>query len=138
MSVCVFCDIIAGDASANVVETWYDAFAIVPLDPVTEGHVIVIPYEHVADFTTDPEITGGVMKLAAKLAGDYESVNLITSKGAAATQTVRHLHVHIVPRRPGDGLMLPWSEDLQAEVNDLLGGLHARLSIDGSRQPEDL
>jgi diadenosine tetraphosphate (Ap4A) HIT family hydrolase len=41
-----------------------------------------------------------------KVSGDC---NLITSDGAAATQTVKHLHVHIVPRRDGDGLTLPWS-----------------------------
>jgi histidine triad (HIT) family protein len=35
--------------------------------------------------------------------------NIITSVGSAATQTVRHLHVHVVPRRRGDGLQLPWS-----------------------------
>ena len=37
------------------------------------------------------------------------SANLITSIGAAATQTVFHLHVHVVPRHEGDGLLLPWS-----------------------------
>ena len=36
--------------------------------------------------------------------------NVITSAGRAATQTVMHLHFHLVPREPGDGLMLPWSD----------------------------
>jgi histidine triad (HIT) family protein len=39
-----------------------------------------------------------------------KSFNLITSQGAAATQTVMHLHLHLVPRTDGDGLKLPWSE----------------------------
>jgi hypothetical protein len=43
----------------------------------------------------------------------YWVCNLITSVGADATQSVRHLHIHVVPRREGDGLMLPWSGQLQ-------------------------
>lgn len=107
---CPFCAILTGKNAARLVESWLPhALAIVPLNPVTDGHVLVLPGRHVPDFTTDPQVTGMVMELAAKLAAQHESVNLITSKGAAATQTVPHLHVHIVPRRPGDGLVLPWS-----------------------------
>lgn len=40
---------------------------------------------------------------------EHEAANLITSRGGAATQTVFHLHVHVVPREAGDGLALPWT-----------------------------
>lgn len=108
---CVFCKIVAGDAPANIVEKWGDtALAIVPLNPVVDGHVIVIPSRHVADAGEEPYVTGDVMACASWFAADrYESYNLITSAGAPATQTVFHLHVHVVPRRPGDGLALPWT-----------------------------
>jgi histidine triad (HIT) family protein len=51
------------------------------------------------------------MRAAAEFAQAEEisDCNLIVSKGPSATQTVAHLHLHIVPRRPGDGLALPWS-----------------------------
>ena len=83
---------------------------IEPLNPVVPGHIIVIPRKHVTDFTDDPQITADVMAYAANLyKNSYLDVNLITSKGLAATQTVFHLHVHLVPRLKNDGLHLPWT-----------------------------
>lgn len=109
MSACVFCEIIAGRApAAIVVDTWPDAIAIVPKNPVTLGHVLVIPRVHVDDMAEDPLVTAVTMARAAELA-TIGACNLITSRGEAATQTVRHLHVHVVPRRAGDGLHLPWT-----------------------------
>lgn len=109
MEKCVFCDIWRGAAIAEWKYKWPRAFAIVPLNPVTPGHVLVIPGLHVPNFTSDPETTGYVMTCASEYADAMGSYNIITSKGRAATQTVSHLHVHIVPRQEGDGLLLPWS-----------------------------
>ncbi len=50
-----------------------------------------------------------MMRRAAELMAGHPTVNLITSKGEAATQSVFHLHVHIVPRQEGDRLPLPWT-----------------------------
>jgi histidine triad (HIT) family protein len=105
--ICVFCEIIAERSPAKVVREWPDAIAIEPLNPVTEGHVLVIPRSHVGDFTEDPACTALVMRRAAELG--IAPMNLITSAGGEATQTVFHLHVHLVPRRAGDGLPLPWA-----------------------------
>lgn len=80
-----------------------------PLNPVTRGHLLVVPLRHVRDAAEDPFLTGHVMVLASRLAAKMGDCNLITSVGPAATQTVLHLHIHVVPRRPGDGLMLPWT-----------------------------
>lgn len=106
---CVFCEIIAGRAPAKYVATWPDAIAIIPRDPVADGHVLVIPRVHVADFTTDPEVTAATGRRAGEL-GKHSApaMNLITSKGADATQSVFHLHMHLVPRNRDDGLALPW------------------------------
>jgi histidine triad (HIT) family protein len=104
---CVFCAIVAGESPAEVVHEWRDVLAIVPLDPVVKGHVIVLPKDHVQDALADPFITATVVQRAAELA--HRPANIITSAGGAATQTVFHLHVHIVPRRAGDGLLLPWT-----------------------------
>lgn len=88
---------------------------IVPLNPVTEGHRIVFSDNHVENFMEDAKETAFVMKYAAERAEmlvkehGYEGMNLITSAGEAATQTVPHFHVHLVPRRKGDNLKLPWS-----------------------------
>lgn len=114
-SKCVFCKIIQGLLPSHKVREWDDAIAIVPLAPVTgerflpgEGHVLVMPKTHVPDFAFNPEVTGRTFQRAAELA-DLRDANLITSKGESATQTVHHLHVHLVPRVPRDGLPLPWT-----------------------------
>ncbi|MEV7089107.1 HIT domain-containing protein [Streptomyces sp. NPDC093085] len=106
---CVFCEIVGGRAPADILHSWDDALAIVPLNPVTEGHLLVIPRTHVTDFGHDPQVSSAVMRRAARLAAT-RWCNVITSRGRVATQTVFHLHVHIVPRRAGDGLALPWSD----------------------------
>ncbi|MEO3860910.1 HIT domain-containing protein [Acrocarpospora sp. B8E8] len=106
---CVFCRIVAGDAPADIVYRWPDAVAFVPLGPVTEGHVLVVPKVHVQDATEDPYTTGLAMSAAAELGRTMWPCNIITSAGELATQTVFHLHLHIVPRREGDGLALPWT-----------------------------
>ncbi|MFI8504507.1 HIT family protein [Streptomyces sp. NPDC085524] len=110
MQTCVFCDIAAGQAPAVIVRQWPDALAIRPRSGgVNDGHVFVLPRVHVADAGTDPEVTVAVMRRAAELMAELPAANLITSKGEAATQSVPHLHVHVVPRQTDDGLPLPWS-----------------------------
>lgn len=107
---CPFCAIVAGELSAERVHEWSDAVAIVPINPVVSGHVLVIPRVHVADASVDPLVTGMAAARAAELASSSsEHFNLITSAGEDATQTVPHLHWHLVPRRAGDGLALPWT-----------------------------
>ncbi|MBB0246991.1 HIT domain-containing protein [Streptomyces alkaliphilus] len=107
---CAFCAIVAGTAPATVMRTWPDAIAIVPLNPVVGGHWLVIPRVHVPDAAADPEVSAAVMRRAAEvIAHTGDDCNLITSVGAPATQTVFHLHLHIVPRETGDGLPLPWT-----------------------------
>lgn len=107
---CPFCEIIAGRAPATIVRVWPDAIAIVPLGPVVDGHLLVIPHDHVSDFSADPDITAITARRAAELALERGLIcgNLITSMGAAATQSVFHLHLHLVPRAENDGLALPW------------------------------
>lgn len=109
---CVFCDIVDGQSPADVVLDTPDVLGIVPLNPVTPGHVIFLPKVHVSDATDDPEVTGYTMKAASLYGKDKassDSMNLITSVGEEATQTINHLHIHLVPRRNGDLLPLPWS-----------------------------
>lgn len=106
MSDCIYCSIVRGEAPANVVHEWPDAMAIVPLGPVVEGHVLVIPKRHVVDAASDSETSAVVMRRAAEIVP--WPANIITSRGAEATQSVFHLHLHIVPRAENDGLALPW------------------------------
>jgi histidine triad (HIT) family protein len=107
---CPFCEIVSGVRPATIVGRWPGALAIVPLNPVTPGHLLVIPTTHVSDATDGPLIFAAVAAYAAQLAGQTtDACNLITSCGSDATQTVFHLHMHIVPRTTDDGLQLPWA-----------------------------
>lgn len=105
---CPFCDY-AGP-SPILAKLPGGAYVIEPLEPCTPGHRLVVSYRHLTDFADDIDETARVMRFAALYAQTrLQACNLITSRGAAATQTVGHLHVHLVPRTAGDGLLLPWS-----------------------------
>ena len=71
----------------------------------------MITRTHAPSALADPGAAGLAVRRAAEYAvgAGLESANLITSAGAAASQTVYHLHVHVVPRAEGDGLALPWT-----------------------------
>lgn len=107
---CIFCKIVRGESPANVVREWAHVIAFTPLEPVTPGHTLIVPKEHVRDYTENLAITGLTAAAASEYASSIEEQsNLITSAGTIATQSVFHLHMHVVPRRRGDGLKLPWS-----------------------------
>lgn len=109
---CVFCEIIAGRSPVEWIlqpDYWPDAVAFVPLNPVTEGHCLIVPKRHVKDFAADPEIFAATARRAAELMQwTPRPMNVITSRGREATQSVFHLHIHLVPRAENDGLALPW------------------------------
>lgn len=114
---CAFCAIVASPSLVEVVAEWEETIAFLPrLDERTglrgcvEGHILVVSKKHVPDFTENRGVAGLTAMRASELAhrrgGQW---NLITSAGLSATQTVFHLHMHLVPRLAGDGLLLPWS-----------------------------
>ena len=113
---CDFCRIARGeDSSVELVcdeESW---IAFFPLNPATPGHTLVIPRAHVADLwqaepTQCADLMAAVIKVgrAIKSALKPEGMNLVTSAGAAAEQTVFHLHMHLVPRWTDDGFGRIW------------------------------
>jgi histidine triad (HIT) family protein len=111
MEPCAFCEIVAGRAPVSKIYEWPDALAFTPLNPVTPGHALIVPKAHVSDYTDDPGTTALVFGRAAQLGRTLlyaGASNLITSAGDEATQTVFHMHVHLIPRGAGDRLSLPW------------------------------
>lgn len=118
---CVFCQIIAEGKDDYDLDY---AVAIFPLNPVTDGHTLIVPKLHVTDALDDELITAETMRCAVDyvkyaLLQPLTDVNFITSVGAAATQTVFHLHIHVVPRLIGDGLPLPWTPQHAAQQTAL-------------------
>ncbi|WP_331759933.1 HIT domain-containing protein (plasmid) [Streptomyces sp. NBC_01525] len=110
MKTCAFCAIVAGEAPAQIVREWPDAIAIRPRSGgCTDGHVFVISRIHVKDAGEDPDLYGAVSVRAGQLMAEHPAANILTSKGPEATQSIFHLHIHLVPRVLDDGLPLPWT-----------------------------
>ena len=108
---CPFCAIGKLEAPGKILAADPYAYALTPLNPVTPGHTLIIPFEHVTDFTDSPAVAADTMHFAAWYARRHlpGPVNLITSKGTEGTQSVFHLHLHLVPRHKNDELALPWT-----------------------------
>lgn len=108
MKDCVFCDI--SKIKAKVNRHGANCIYFEPLNPVVKGHLLVVNTRHSKDFTDKTKLFAETAKaageIAKKIGGDF---NLITSKGSAATQSVYHCHIHLVPRKKGDKLQLPWT-----------------------------
>lgn len=113
---CDFCAIARGqDDSVEIVCQADEWVAFFPLDPATPGHTLVIPRTHVADlWQVEPslaaELIDAVIRVGRAIDSSLkpEGMNLITSAGVAAEQTVFHLHLHVVPRWRRDGFGAIW------------------------------
>ena len=105
---CPFCERIAAEQYDE--EPRRGCYIFEPLNPVVPGHLLVVPGEHVRDAAVAPATASAVMfEAASKVQRLGIEANIITSVGPLATQTVMHLHLHIVPRHENDGLRLPWT-----------------------------
>ncbi len=109
MSDCVFCGIVAGTVEADVVHADDALVAFLDQRPVFEGHVLLVPREHVVTLDELPaDLRDPFLATAQRLCravvdglgaqGSFVAVNNIVS------QSVPHLHLHVVPRTKGDGL----------------------------------
>jgi histidine triad (HIT) family protein len=114
---CPFCAYARGDVELPEGGHLSDGvMAFPPLDPFAPGHTLFVPMAHTADITTAPDrLVADVMARASGYArlllADHDGVNVLTSVGEAATQTVMHWHVHVIPRRDGDQLGgWPWRD----------------------------
>jgi histidine triad (HIT) family protein len=106
---CVFCDIVAGDVPAHVVYDDTDTLAFLDRAPLFPGHVLVVPKAHVNTLGDLPvEQVGPYFQVVQKLAGAVErgmhADGAFVAANIRISQSVPHLHFHVVPRRKGDGL----------------------------------
>jgi len=144
MGSCVFCQIVSGDLAAHIVVRDEVCVAFLDRRPVFEGHVLVVPHEHhetLADLPGD---------LVGPLFQRVQRLELAIERGLGAqgawvainnrvSQSVPHLHVHVVPRTKGDGLKgFFWprrryrDEDHLAETAAVLAAAYTELGLDGT------
>jgi histidine triad (HIT) family protein len=113
---CIFCQIVAGELPATIVDEDERTIAFMDIAPATRGHALIIPRAHSADLlSVDREDLHAVAVASQRLARRIrerlraDGVNLVNSCGAEAWQTVFHFHMHVIPRYEGDPLRLPWT-----------------------------
>lgn len=106
---CLFCEIIAGRIYAPLV--YEDAEVVGFLDhrPVFKGHVLLVPREHVVTLPDLPErliapLFGVAQRTAAAVTAGLGSQGTFVALNNVVSQSVAHLHIHVVPRTKGDGL----------------------------------
>ena len=115
-SNCIFCKISNGEIpSTSVYED--DTFKVIlDLGPATRGHALILPKDHAADLFELPEDTAEKAIVLAKKLGRQmvenlkaDGLNLVQNNGEAAGQTVRHFHMHLIPRYKDDGQHILWN-----------------------------
>ena len=109
MADCLFCAIVAGDVDADLVLETDDVVGFLDHRPVFKGHVLLVPREHVVTLPDlpgrlrDPFLAAGQRLATAMLTG-LDAQGSFVAMNNTVSQSVAHLHLHVVPRTKGDGL----------------------------------
>lgn len=117
MSDCLFCKIIAGDIPSTKIYEDEHVFAFMDIGPLTKGHTLLIPKEHVANvFEMSEDVASHLFSVAPKIANAINEtfkpvgMNLLNNNGEAAGQSVFHFHLHFIPRYDEtDGFKATWN-----------------------------
>lgn len=125
---CIFCKIANGQIPSKTLYEDEMFRVILDLGPATKGHALILPKEHAADLYELPDETAAkVLVLSKKMAAHITErlgcagFNLVQNNGEAAGQTVRHFHMHLIPRYENDGQSIGWnpSSPSQEELEEI-------------------
>jgi histidine triad (HIT) family protein len=106
---CVFCGVVSGSVQAPLVAATPDSVAFLDHRPVFKGHVLVVPRSHIAVLSDLPQPAlapyfGFVQRLAVAVEQALGAGGTFVAMNNRVSQSVPHLHTHVVPRTKGDGL----------------------------------
>ena len=109
MSECIFCRIVDREIPAEVVYESADCMAFLDNQPLFPGHVLIVPRQHYATLTDLPDdmlapLFGTARQIATAMETVLGAEGSFVANNNKISQTVPHLHVHVIPRRKGDGL----------------------------------
>lgn len=109
MASCIFCSIVGGEAPADVVYADDTVMAFLDRSPLFVGHVLVVPRAHHSTLNDLPDDSVGplfiaVREIARAVVSSMDAQGTFVANNNVVSQSVPHLHVHVVPRRRGDGL----------------------------------
>ena len=134
---CVFCQIIRGEAEGSFVHSDDTVVAFMDIQPITQGHMLVVPREHYVFMKDVPDQSLlRAFRVARMLAATSEAVlaaggvNLFVADGEVAFQDVPHFHIHVIPRYSGDGFGLTFPQTYEnppsrAQLHAIAAALHA-------------
>lgn len=113
---CIFCKIANGLIPSSTVYEDHNFRVILDLNPASKGHALILTKEHYDSiFEMDAETAGKLFSLASLIARAMkealgcDGMNLVQNNGAVAGQTVRHFHLHLIPRYEGDQMGINWT-----------------------------
>lgn len=113
---CIFCKIASGQIPSTTIYEDEDFRAILDMGPAAEGHTLILPKEHFDDLTElDDALGAKVLPLAARIGRAMKAglgcagFNLVQNNGEAAGQTVKHFHMHVIPRYEGGPVIAGWT-----------------------------
>ena len=136
MAGCLFCDIVAGDVDADVVLETEQVVGFLDTRPVFKGHTLLVPRRHVVTLPDlpgelrDPFLAAG-QRLAAAMVDGLGAQGSFVAMNNTVSQSVAHLHLHVVPRTKGDGLrgfFWPRTKYADGEAADYADRLRAALA----------
>lgn len=111
---CIFCEIVHGAGEASICYEDAGAIAFMDIQPVNGGHVLIVPREHYESLNdVPPDVAMHLFDVALQLGpivrrlSGSDDLNIVVNSGEAAGQNVFHYHVHLIPRRSGDGFDVP-------------------------------
>ncbi|MFC7493048.1 MULTISPECIES: HIT family protein [unclassified Nocardioides] len=132
---CVFCAIAAGETPADVVLDEPDFVAFLDRRPVFKGHVLLVPRTHVVTLPDLPAalrdpFLAAAQRLATAVVDGLGAQGSFVAMNNVVSQSVAHLHMHVVPRTKGDGLrgfFWPRTKYADGEAPDYAARLRAVL-----------
>ena len=133
MKKCLFCQIVAQESPAYLLQENEQAVAFLDLYPNTHGHALIIPKKHYPDWSScDDESLKAVAVLTKKVSLMIQKafhpvgINYLSNQGALARQVIFHYHVHIIPKyRQDEGLIL--SANVDQKIFDYLQQNHQKI-----------
>ncbi|KAI8328248.1 HIT-like domain-containing protein [Chlamydoabsidia padenii] len=130
---CLFCKIIRGEIPSNKIAETDKSYAFLDINPLSEGHTLVIPKYHAEFFHQVPEdYLADILPLAKKVAvaQGFDQYNLLQNNGPMAHQVVKHVHFHIINKpnkEEGLGIVWPQQQVTQDQLKGTLSKIKEKL-----------
>src|SRR5919204_3034704 len=144
LSPCPFCAMLAAPEPHRVVWRAGAVAVLTDIAPINQGHLLVVPVDHVPSLAAlDPVVGGEMFAVAQRCAAALraspfrcDGISVFVNDGAAASQVVEHVHIHVLPRYEGDSFAPARKERVEADPAALANvAAEIRARVGGERPP---